>query len=300
MLGFETVDVFTATRFAGNPLAVVFGGESLAPGQMQSIAAEFNLSETAFVLPPPRPDVTATVRIFTPRAELPFAGHPNVGTAFVVARRGEVFGAPVGDAAVFAEQAGDVALTITRRDGVVSGAELEAPQTFATGPAVDGAAVAACCALAPGDLVTTNHAPGIGSCGVPFVFAEVASRAALRRASGVAAAFSAHIARDLAAGIYLYTRDSDAGADIDARMFAPLHGIAEDPATGSATVALGAYLGVLAGGDGESRLTVRQGVDMGRPSMMHVRARTRAGRPQRVWIGGGCVAVMGGQLDAGG
>ena len=88
MLGFETVDVFTATRFAGNPLAVVFGGESLAPGQMQSIAAEFNLSETAFVLPPPRPDVTATVRIFTPRAELPFAGHPNVGTAFVVARRG--------------------------------------------------------------------------------------------------------------------------------------------------------------------------------------------------------------------
>ena len=75
MLGFETVDVFTATRFAGNPLAVVFGGESLAPGQMQSIAAEFNLSETAFVLPPPRPDVTATVRIFTPRAELPFAGH---------------------------------------------------------------------------------------------------------------------------------------------------------------------------------------------------------------------------------
>ena len=254
MLGFETVDVFTAIRFGGNPLAVVFDGETLSPGQMQSIAAEFNLSETAFVLPPPRPDVTATVRIFTPRAELPFAGHPNVGTAFVVARRGEVFGAPVGDAAVFAEQAGDVALTITRRDGVVSGAELEAPQTFATGPAVDGAAVAACCALASGDLVTTNHAPGIGSCGIPFVFAEVASRAALRRASGVVAAFAAHIARDLAAGIYLYTRDSDARADIDARMFAPVHGIAEDPATGSATVALGAYLGVLAGGDGETRL----------------------------------------------
>ena len=290
---FETVDVFTDTAFGGNPVAVVYGGETLSDASMQAIATEFNLSETTFVLPP-ESDGTARVRIFTPAAELPFAGHPNVGTAVSVARRGWLFGAEVGDAVVFEEIAGRVPLTLRRRNGAVVGAELEAPEPFTRGAGVEAAAVAACAALDTADVVTTGHAPLVGSCGLPFVFAEVASRDALRWSKGVAPAFEGLPAT----GLYLYTRDADAGADIDARMFAPLHGVAEDPATGSATVALGALLGEIDGAEGESRLTVRQGADMGRRSMMAVRAVTESGSARRAWIGGDCVAVMRGIIDA--
>lgn len=296
MIEFETVDVFAETAYAGNPLAVVFGGDGLSTAEMQNIAAEFNLSETTFVLPPPRPEVTAAVRIFTPKFEMPFAGHPNVGTAFLVARRGEAFGRAIGDGVVFAEQAGDVPIAILRDGDAVTGAELAAPQVFTRGAAFTPAVIAECCGLAVGDLVVANHVPQVGSCGMPFVFAEVATRAALRQAGGVAAAIATYVPLDVAGGVYLYTRDADAGADIEARMFAPLHGVAEDPATGSATVALAALLGLLAGEDAETRLTVRQGADMGRPGLMRTRALTHGGAPQAAWIGGPCVAMMRGSL----
>lgn len=291
---FETLDVFTDRAFGGNPVAVVYGAEALSAAQMQQIATEFNLSETTFVLPPERAGTTARVRIFTPVAELPFAGHPNVGTAVSVAWRGTLFGTTIGDTVVFDELAGDVPLVIDRRDGVPVGAKLEAPEVFSRGAVADAAAVAACADIAEADVVTAHHEPVVGSCGLPFVFAEVASRAVLRQAKGVAQAFETLPAA--ATGLYLYTHDADAGADIDARMFAPLHGVAEDPATGGATVALGAFLGELGRTDGESRLTVRQGVDMGRPALMTVRVLTRDGVAARAWIGGNCVAMMRGTL----
>lgn len=302
-LEFETVDVFTDQAFGGNPLAVVFGGEDLSTQAMQNIAAEFNLSETTFVLPPPRPDLTAQVRIFTPVKELPFAGHPNVGTAFVLARRGEVFGRRVADRVVFAEQAGDVPIAILSRDGAITGAELKAPQPMVLGQALPVEAIARCCGLEPADILTTNHGPGVVSCGVPFALAEVASRDALRRAVPMTEVMRGELPVDLAPGLYLYTLDADPGADIDARMFAPLVGVSEDPATGSAAVTLAARLATLtADGDGPAgdasvSVRIRQGVDMGRSGLMAARAEYRSGREIGAWIGGDCVPMMHGTLQ---
>src|SRR5438445_9404242 len=121
-LNFMTVDVFTDRRFGGNPLAVVLDGRGLSTRQMQSIAAEFNLAETTFVLPPKDPAHTAEVRIFTPRAELPFAGHPNIGTAFVLAQPGSAGGSAVSDPIVFEEKAGLVKLDLIREGTSVVGA----------------------------------------------------------------------------------------------------------------------------------------------------------------------------------
>src|SRR5277367_1880366 len=136
-LNFVTVDVFTGTQFVGNPLAVILNAEGLSTAQMQSIAAEFNLAETTFVLPPKDPSHTAQVRIFTPRAEMPFAGHPNVGTAFALAREGTCHGRPVGaEAMVFEELAGLVPMEMMRKGGTVIGARLAAPQPLVLGEMV--------------------------------------------------------------------------------------------------------------------------------------------------------------------
>src|SRR3954470_10853226 len=152
-LRFVTVDVFTAERFSGNPLAVVLNAEGLSTGQMQAIAAEFNLAETTFVLPPKDAANTAHVRIFTPRAEMPFAGHPNVGTAFVVARAGSLYGRSIaGDRVVFEEKAGLVPITLLKDGATVSGARLAAPQPLSVGPDVSVELIARACALSVDDI----------------------------------------------------------------------------------------------------------------------------------------------------
>ena len=156
---FVTVDVFTDRRFGGNPLAVVPDATGLTAEQMQSIAAEFNLSETTFVLPPRLPANTAQVRIFTPKAELPFAGHPNVGTAFVLAGRGSVHGRPAGDPMVFEEKAGLVRLELIRENGIVVGAGLTAPQPLLRGNNIDLDIVAAACSIDADDIDTAHHRP---------------------------------------------------------------------------------------------------------------------------------------------
>ena len=142
-LQFQTVDVFTGTQFVGNPLAVVLNAEGLSTGQMQAIAAEFNLAETTFVLPPRDAAHTAEVRIFTPRSEMPFAGHPNVGTAFVLARAGSSYGRPVGgDRVIFEEKAGLVPIEILREGAIVVGSKLASPQPLSVGAEVAGELVA--------------------------------------------------------------------------------------------------------------------------------------------------------------
>jgi trans-2,3-dihydro-3-hydroxyanthranilate isomerase len=156
-LDYMTADVFTDRRFGGNPLAVVINAEGLATAQMQSIAAEFNLAETTFVLPPQDPSHTAEVRIFTPRAELPFAGHPNIGTAFVLARLGTIYGRAVGDPLIFEEKAGLVRLELIRDGGVAAGARLSAPQTLKRSDDIALDVVATACAVAAGDIETANH-----------------------------------------------------------------------------------------------------------------------------------------------
>ncbi|MGO4717130.1 PhzF family phenazine biosynthesis protein [Bradyrhizobium sp. 2TAF24] len=297
-LGFTTVDVFTTTQFGGNPLAVVLNAEGLSTEQMQAIAAEFNLSETAFVRPPRDGAHTAEVRIFTPRFEMPFAGHPNVGTAFVLGRAGEACGRPIsGDRLVFEEQAGLVAIDLIRDGTDVIGARVAAPQPLTVGKRIAPDVVAAACGLPSDAIALDHHTPCIASCGALFIMAEVKDRSVLAAATPRTELFSRHFAAESTNSILLYTRAAEGHVDIRCRMFAPLHGIAEDPATGSANVAL---VGLLAQLRPESDLTldltILQGVEMGRPSRLEARAVKRSGDVVETSIGGHCVPVMSGVL----
>jgi trans-2,3-dihydro-3-hydroxyanthranilate isomerase len=298
-LQFQTVDVFTGKQFAGNPLAVVLNAEGLSTGQMQAIAAEFNLAETTFVLPPKDPAHTAEVRIFTPRYEMPFAGHPNVGTAFVLARAGARYGRAVSaDGVVFEEKAGLVPIEIQRDGAAVVGARLASPQPLLVGAEVAGELVASACGISPADIETANHRPCIASCGAPFILAELKSRAALAAATARSDVFLNEVSQQPATSILIYTQVDDGDIDIRARMFAPHHGIAEDPATGSANVAL---IGLLAKLRPEANLslskTIAQGVEMGRPSMLKATAEKHDGVVTATFIGGRCVPVMSGTIE---
>jgi trans-2,3-dihydro-3-hydroxyanthranilate isomerase len=296
---FETVDVFTHDQFSGNPLAVVLNAEGLSSEQMQSIAAEFNLAETTFVLPPKDSAHTAQVRIFTPRGEMPFAGHPNVGTAFVLARAGTSYGRTVGgDRVIFEEKAGLVAISLLKDGATVVGARLASPQALSVGAEIAVELIAAACGIPVDELETKNHRPCIASCGAAFILAELKSRAALAAASPRADVFRDQVAKYPATSILVYAQVDEEKIDIRARMFAPQHGIPEDPATGSANVAL---IGLLAKLKPEPDLqlskTIAQGVEMGRPSLLQALAEKRGGVVTATYIGGRCVPVMQGSID---
>lgn len=301
---YEVVDVFTTSRFGGNPLAVILDAHGLADALMQQIAAEFGYSETTFVLPPADPQHTARVRIFTPTTEVPFAGHPNVGTAFVLARRGSIFGRQVDTRMCFEERAGLVDVTILRADGVVTGAAITAPRPLEVGPEVAVDLVAACASLTPADVVIDTHPPRIVSVGLPFVVAELASRAALAQARPNLTRFvEANAAVQLSHGgfaLFLYVPTPDAPGTFSARMFAPLDNVIEDPATGSASAALAAYrVTLLPEQDAEITLQIEQGVDMGRPSQIRLQVHKAGGVVQQVVVGGDCVPVMRGEFIIG-
>jgi trans-2,3-dihydro-3-hydroxyanthranilate isomerase len=294
-IDFVTVDVFTTTKFGGNPLAVVLDARGLASAQMQAIAAEFNLAETTFVLPPQDPANTAQVRIFTPRAEMPFAGHPNVGTAFVLAaeRKGTIK-----EPFLFEEKAGLVRLDLIKDGGTVIGARLNPPQPLQRGAAIAPDLIATVCSLDAADIETAGHTPCVASCGTPFVFAALKTRAALAKAQPRRDVFATHIKADVATGILLYVKEQSDDADVQARMFAPLFGVPEDPATGSANVVL---VGLLASLRPERHLIlnlrIAQGVDMGRPSLLEAAAEKRNGEITALSIGGRCVPMMRGTLE---
>ena len=298
-LNFVTVDVFTGTQFAGNPLGVVLNAEGLSGGQMQAIAAEFNLAETTFVLPPKDPAHTAEVRIFTPRYEMPFAGHPNVGTAFALARTGTSYGRAVGsDSVLFEEKAGIVPISLLKEGAVVTGARLASPQLLTLGAEVPAELIAAACSLSVDDIETRNHPPRIASCGAPFILAELKDRARLAAATARSDVFTHDIAKQPVTSLLIYTQVAESGLDIRARMFAPHHGIPEDPATGSANVAL---IGLLAKLRPEPDLriskTIAQGVEMGRPSLLEAVAEKKNGTVTATYIGGRCVPVMSGTIE---
>ncbi|HEX6441449.1 MAG TPA: PhzF family phenazine biosynthesis protein [Stellaceae bacterium] len=297
-LDFVTVDVFTDRRFGGNPLAVVLNADGLSAAQMQAVAGEFNLSETTFVLPPKNPAHTAEVRIFTPKAELPFAGHPNVGTGFVLANLGQVYGRPADDPLLFEEKAGLVPIALLRQGGAIVGARLTAPQPLSRAAEIGAEIVAAACSLSAEDVETRNHMPCVASCGTAFILAELKRREALARAQPRGEIFARHFPVDGATGIHLYLRDAGDGADIRARMFAPLHGVPEDPATGSANLALAGLLASLRP-EPELSLELRiiQGAEMGRPSLLEAAAEKRSGKVVETRIGGRCVLVMRGQIE---
>jgi trans-2,3-dihydro-3-hydroxyanthranilate isomerase len=288
-----TVDVFTDRAFGGNPLAVILDAAGLSTAQMQAIATEFNYSETTFVLPPQDAAHDAQVRIFTVRSEIPFAGHPNVGTAFVLAAQA---GKPP-TRLLFEEQAGLVPVEILARNGKPVGGELTAPQPLQRLTQFSAEQAAACASLSAADIKIDRHPPQIVSVGLPFLVMEVATWEALRRAKPDAAAFARTFPCDESDAVYFYTRDvppNEKPCDLQARMFHPgSSGLSEDPATGSATVAAAALLADLSGEqNGELSLRIGQGVDMGRPSLLLTRVRKQAGAIVSAHVGGHCVTMM--------
>ena len=278
MTRYLTFDVFTDAPFGGNPLAVIPDATGLPEAALQKIAAEFNYSETSFVLPPDDPAHTARVRIFTPTMEVPFAGHPTIGTAIALARMGH------GPEMVLELGIGPIRATATPDEArFTTTARLE---TLAQ-PRV--AEVAAALSLEPGLVKTATHGPVMATLGLPFTISELKTRAALAAATPDIAAFRAGNDRYPGAldfAQFCYWRGPDA---IHARMFAPLDNIPEDPATGSASATLGALLTELSGRD--QSFTLWQGEDMGRPSRIGVETNGQA-----VTIAGATCPMMSGEL----
>ena len=299
-LSYVTVDVFTDSRFGGNQLSVVLDAGGLDDSLMQAIASEFSYAETTFVRPPADSANTAEIRIFTPTTELPFAGHPNVGTAFALARAGEVFGEPIGDTVLFEEKAGLVPVEIHRENGVPMGTRLTSPQVFELGNPLPAQVIAACCGIETADIAGDAHEPCVASCGLPWVFACATGPEVVARARPDAVAFAEHLPASIAVGIELYAPAQGTapdGAEITARVFAPEFGITEDAATGSANVTLGGLLAALDPSPGLAlRRTISQGVEMGRPSLLVAEADKVDGSVTATRIGGRCVPVMEGTL----
>jgi len=283
-------DVFTETRFGGNQLAVLPRADGLSAEQMQQIAREFNFSETTFVFPP-KAGHTRHVRIFTPARELPFAGHPNVGTAFVLASIGEFGEIKSSLTVTFEEEAGFVAVSIQESDGRIASCELTAPQSLSFGETLPVQLVAAAVSIEDKEIVTKTHGPQVASVGLGFIMVELRDRSVLERAHINVSGFEALVAQDVMPDVYLYTHASD-GFDIRARMFAPLSGVPEDPATGSANCALAGLLAHYSPQpNGKFSWRIAQGVEMGRPSILIARAEKVDGVVQTTRIGGAAVLV---------
>ncbi len=288
---FETVDVFTDRRFGGNPLAVFPDARGIADLDMQRLAFEFNLSETTFVLPPADALNTARVRIFNRSHEMPFAGHPMVGTAFVLARLMKESVPSLR----FEVPAGLVTIRLSRRNGEVEGAVIDAPQPLALGIEIPAEEIARSVGLASSAIVTSGHPPILASVGNTYVIAEV-TEAGLDQALPDISAFrqilKSHTALQERFSLYLYARRE---SFISARMFAPIAGTWEDPATGSAATPLAALLLSLSDKERDT-FEIRQGVKMGRPSRLDAAA-WRASDGIRASVGGTCVPVLWGEAE---
>lgn len=293
---FFTCDVFTTTRFGGNPLAVLPDAEGLTTKQMQAIAREFNYSETSFVLPA-KSGNTRAVRIFTPTREIPFAGHPNIGTAFVLAENGYLGEIDTGTKIAFEEIAGIVPITLSQTPGEPMECELVAPGKFEIGPAVPADLVARALSISTDQIRTTIHAPLVASVGLPFLLVELTDIHALAQIKADTQVFHEIAALGVMPDIHAYVHHSALGFDIHTRMFAPIDGVPEDPATGSANCALA---GLLAHTSPATDLVVTwriaQGIEMGRPSSLVARAEKTRGEVQIVRIKGASVAVSSGEL----
>jgi trans-2,3-dihydro-3-hydroxyanthranilate isomerase len=296
---FATVDVFTNQRFGGNPLAVFPNARGLTDEQMQKIAREINYSETTFVTPPRDRKNTAEVRIFTPQSELPFAGHPNVGTAWLLAENpGWAPGLVSSDKMIFEERAGPVEAKVRReKSGKVSSCTILAPQKFHQLHSIPRSVVAPCVSLADEQVLVDAV---VASVGIPFALVHVTNLEAVKNAKSNIAAFeycNEHYGYPEEPVCIMIYYQSESGV-VHARMFGPLSGIYEDPATGSAAAALA---GLLASQDqrmdANIKYEISQGVEMGRPSEIFLEATKAAGEIEAVAIAGRCVAVITGTLS---
>ena len=289
--------MFTKQRFGGNQLAVLPDAQKLSDWQMQQVAREFNFSETAFVLPA-ETGHTRKVRIFTPTTEIPFAGHPNIGTAFVLAETGAL-GKEIPDTVLFEEKAGLVSIEIQANLDSPTSFELKAPQvlTLQEFPAIGS--VAKALSLRENEIVVTTHAPTVASVGLPFLFVEVLDLSVLSQVRIDMAGFDRLLVEGAVPYVHVYTPKTGS-TDIQARVFSPLDGVAEDPATGSANCALAALLShYRSERDGEFSWCVFQGIELGRRSVLRIRARKENGCVVASWVGGTCVMISEGWIDVG-
>lgn len=299
-LDYHTLDVFTDRRFGGNPLAVVSAADGLPHDQMQAIAREFNLSETVFLLGPQNPAHSARMRIFTPTMELPFAGHPIVGTAALLAERrlGDAFSG--GEALIVLElEAGIVRVGVRLRSEGPTFAEFDAPRLpVEAGSLPPRDVLAAGLGLIPSEIGFENHRPVCYAAGQAFAFIPIAGRDALARAHVNGAHWAAAFQDQGLVGAYLYTRQCEhTGSAFQARMFAPQAGVPEDPATGSAAVCLAAVIQRFDQlPDGTHRRTIEQGFQMGRPSFISLVLEVDGEQLAGVRIGGHVVRIGQGTL----
>lgn len=300
-LAFHTLDVFTQKRFGGNPLAVVHDADGLDTHLMQTVAREFNLSETVFVLKPKSAAHTARVRIFTPAAEVPFAGHPTVGTAVLLAElRGASSGGDGDALIVLEEEVGFVRIGVRLRRAATSFAEFDAPrlpEEQEAPPHLDR--LAAMLGLIPSEIGFENHRPTRFTAGNAFLFVPVTNLEAMAKARVIEPHWSAAFSGQQSVGAFLYTRQTvHSTSAFHARMFAPHVGVQEDPATGSAAAA---FAGVVHRFDeltsGTHRRVIEQGYEMGRPSQIELSLETGSGALAGVRIGGHAVRVSEGTIE---
>jgi trans-2,3-dihydro-3-hydroxyanthranilate isomerase len=283
-LSFDVVDVFAQAPFTGNPLAVVHGAGALSTGQMQALAREFNLSETVFPLPASQPGASYRARIFTPAAELPFAGHPSVGVAWVLARDGVIaYGEAVQECG-----AGLLPVSVSRTGARVFGG------SPTLGRSLDAESVAAAVGLDPADLGAGPESARVVGAGLEWGFLAVRPDAVARAVVPTAAEV---VACSGVTGLAVVAFD-EASSSAHVRVFAPGQGVPEDPATGSAAVALGVWLVSLGRlpADGGSEVEIAQGAEMGRPSRLNLQVESAGGLATRTSVGGVVVAVSAGTI----
>ena len=302
-LKFLTLDVFTSTPFAGNPLAVIRNADALSTDTMLAITREFGYSESVFLCEPSTPDTRHQLRIFTPGGEIPFAGHPIVGTAIALAFMDEANDRPTPQSYQLGCGAGPVNVHFDQRADSESSAsstqmvQFQAPKPFRRGVALDPASATAVVGLDVGDIDAQLPKPQTATVGLPFATLAVRDLATLGRCQCSRASFERHLPQHLKDGIFVYTRDPQATHHYRTRMFAPGDGIEEDPATGSASAALTGLLTDEGGPeqpDG-SLIVFHQGVEMGRPSRI-VTSATRSTNGVRVHVAGQAVVVTEGEF----
>ena len=299
-LDYQVLDVFTDKRYGGNPLAVVTGGDGLDTAQMQRIAREFNLSETVFVLTPQNRMHTARVRIFTPLAELPFAGHPTVGTAAMLAARKSAEFTTASDALIVLEAPiGILRVGVRLRAGSAPFAEFDAPKVpEEAGTPAHVERLAAAVSLIPPEIGFENHRPTCFAAGNTVAFIPVASLDAIAKARVASHLWDAAFKGRGLLGAFVYCRQTaHATSAFHARFFGPDFGVPEDPATGSAAVGFaGAIHRFDDLPDGVHKRVIEQGFEMGRPSLIMLSLEVAAGRLEAVRIGGHAVHVAEGRI----
>ena len=300
---FHTCDVFTNQLFGGNPLAVFPDASGIPEAALQSIAREFNLSETVFVYPPERAEHTRRLRIFTPAAEIPFAGHPTIGAAHTLATLGIVQLHGPDTRIVLEERVGPVPVLIRSSGGKPAFAQLTAAQAPEVGPPAPGrSTLADVLGLEANDIQGGMTAPQGVSCGLPFLIVPLRDRDAVRRAHVRMDHWESSLKSYWAPQMLVFSRDAEGeDADLHARVFVPGLSVPEDPATGSAATALGAYLAARdTQSEGTLRWVVEQGIEMGRPSLLEIVVEKAGGEIRGVKVGGETVMVSEGQIEVGG